>query len=276
MASPGGPTGVVRSTLPGTRPTPGIGPTTHVPTFSLTSFNARWGLTVDDVPFDVGRAVQSFDTDLVALQEVWDPDHDRGAVARQAAELGYQVVEVPLSRSWIDPRPAITAEPDDSRGTWGIALLSRRPIQRVRIVDLGRMVERWDVADRHAVLADVDVDGTTVSVAALHLSFALPNAVAQLRRLDGYLPTDRPSVVVGDCNLWGPMAVSLLRRHVRAVRGRTWPAHRPHSQLDHVLVSTDIAVERSAVLPPAGSDHRPIQATLRIPGRRVNEGRAPG
>lgn len=232
--------------------------------FTLTSFNARWGLTVDDEPFDLLGAVAGFDTDLVSLQEVWEPHGGGSGLDAAAARLGYHLVHVPLSPSRVVPRPEITAEPGAASGTWGVALLSRLPIRSTRIVDLGRAVERWDVADRHAILAEVAVGEVTVTVTALHLSFALPNALAQLRRLGGYVPTHRPSVVAGDCNLWGPLAVTVLGGHRRAVRGRSWPAARPHSQLDHILVSRPVSVLASAVLSPAGSDHRPVQARLQV------------
>jgi len=47
------------------------------------------------------------------------------------------------------------------------------------------------------------------------------------------------------------------------VRGRTWPAHRPHSQIDHVLVRDDVAVVDGGVLGEVGSDHLPLRVTLR-------------
>ena len=217
--------------------------------------------------------VEGFDTDVVALQEVWDPTIGGGAINEAAADLGYQIVHVPLSRSRVDPSPEITPHPHEADGTWGVVLLSRLPVRTTRVVDLGRLVERWDVADRYAILAELDVGGREVVVSTTHLSFALPNAAAQLCRLDGYLPTHRPSVVAGDCNLWGPLAERLLTGHRRGVRGRTWPAHRPHSQLDHILVSPGLVVESSAVLSPCGSDHRPVQATLRVePGPRGGGG----
>ncbi len=233
-------------------------------TFSLTSFNARWGLTVDDAPFDLTEVVAGFDTDLVTLQEVWEPAAGGSGLDAASSALGYHLVHVPLSPSRIDPRPEITADPGAAAGTWGVVLLSRLPIRSTRIVDLGRLVERWDVADRCAIIAEVVVGDATVTVAALHLSFALPNALAQLRRLRGYVPAHRPSIIAGDCNLWGPLATTVVGDHRRAVRGRTWPAARPHSQLDHILVSPTIAVVDSIVLGPAGSDHRPVQARLRI------------
>lgn len=235
-----------------------------MPTFTITSFNALWGRTVDDTPYDLAAVVAGFDTDVISLQEVWDPD-DGGALQQAATQMGYQVVHVPLSPSRVHPRPEITPHPDRADGTWGVVVLSRLPVRSTRIVDLGRLIERWDVADRHAALLEVDVDGTPVTVAGLHLSFVLFNALAQLRRLSGYLPAHRPGVVAGDCNLWGPLARRMVRGYRLGVRGRTWPAHRPHSQLDHILVSPEVTVLDRRVLAPNGSDHRPVQATLAVP-----------
>jgi endonuclease/exonuclease/phosphatase family metal-dependent hydrolase len=48
------------------------------------------------------------------------------------------------------------------------------------------------------------------------------------------------------------------------VRGRTWPASRPHSQIDHILVRRSVRAVESEVLPPQGSDHRGVRAVLRI------------
>jgi endonuclease/exonuclease/phosphatase (EEP) superfamily protein YafD len=76
----------------------------------------------------------------------------------------------------------------------------------------------------------------------------------------------RPGIVAGDCNFWGPGVQAFFPGWVRTVRGRTWPASRPHSQIDHILVrrgdGTEVA--RSEVLPAVGSDHRPVRATLRV------------
>jgi endonuclease/exonuclease/phosphatase (EEP) superfamily protein YafD len=72
-------------------------------------------------------------------------------------------------------------------------------------------------------------------------------------------------VIVGDFNLWGPAVSALLPGWRRAVRGRTWPAHRPHSQIDHVLVRDDVKVVDTAVLDEVGPDHRPVRVTLRLP-----------
>jgi endonuclease/exonuclease/phosphatase family metal-dependent hydrolase len=236
-----------------------------VAVFTLTSFNARWGLDVADRPFDLHATCRRFDTDVIAVQEVWNPHDGCAGVRVIAADLGYEVHEVALAGSSIRERPEISRDPAMTDGSWGIALLSRRPIRSVRTVDLGRLIHRWDPASRLALVAELDIDGAAVTVAVVHLSYVLPNAVAQLRHMRSFLPTGRPSIVAGDCNLWGPVASAAMAGWRQAVRGRTWPAARPHSQLDHIFVSPDIAVVRSTVLPPAGSDHRPIQAELRLP-----------
>jgi endonuclease/exonuclease/phosphatase family metal-dependent hydrolase len=235
-----------------------------VSTFSIASFNALWGLTVDHDPFDLVGAVAGFDADVLSLQEVWEPTAGPNVLDRVAVELGYDVVRVPLSLSTLDPHPQITADPEIATGTWGLALASRLPISRVKIVELGRLVERWDVAQRHALMVELDVGGQPVTVTAVHLSFVVPNAAAQLRRLNALLPVHQPSVVAGDCNLWGPLASAALSGHRRAIRARTWPADRPHSQLDHLLVSREVEVRAADVLPPAGSDHLPVRAVLDV------------
>ena len=236
-----------------------------MPNLTIASFNAHWGLTPDSTPFDLVAACAGFGTDLIALQEVWNPEGEPATLAHWAEQAGYHLTEAPLADSFVDPRPEITRDRSLARGTWGIALLSRLPVRSVEIVDLGRLPGPWDLARRVAVLADVDVEGSSVQVAAIHLSFMVPNAIAQLRTLRRLLPKDRATVIVGDCNLWGPAVAGLVGRR-RAVRGRTWPAHRPHSQLDHILVSGQLDLVRGEVLPEAGSDHRPIRATLEVDG----------
>ena len=90
----------------------------------------------------------------------------------------------------------------------------------------------------------------------------------QLRRLAHALPPpERPTIIAGDCNFWGPGVSAFLPGWTRTVRGRTWPSSRPHSQIDHILVRDGQGVEivDTAVLPAVGSDHRPVRATLRMP-----------
>jgi endonuclease/exonuclease/phosphatase family metal-dependent hydrolase len=70
-------------------------------------------------------------------------------------------------------------------------------------------------------------------------------------------------VIVGDFNLWGPAVTALLPGWRRAVRGRTWPAHRPHSQIDHVLINRHLTYVNGEVVGDHHSDHRPVRVRLR-------------
>ncbi len=236
-----------------------------MPDFTLTTFNAHWSRDADGTPFDLAGTCAGFDTDLVALQEVWNPADGPGALDDLRASGGCEVLEVPLSPSFVHPRPEITRDADLAAGTWGIALVSRLAIRSVRTVDLGRLAGRVDVAHRVALVAEVEVGSVVVTVATTHLSFVPPNAAVQLFRLRRHLPAGQPTVVAGDCNLWGPVAAGMVGLR-RAVRGRSYPAHRPHSQLDHILLSGHIEAVAGEVLPPAGSDHLPVRARLRVEG----------
>ena len=125
-----------------------------------------------------------------------------------------------------------------------------------------RLADTLGAAFDHHPRSDRDAE---LTIANVHLSFARVNAAAQLRRLRSALPHHRPTVVTGDCNLWGPaLAIGVGTRFRRTVRGRTWPAPRPHSQLDHLLVSPEIAVLEAEIGAPTGSDHLPIRARLRV------------
>jgi endonuclease/exonuclease/phosphatase (EEP) superfamily protein YafD len=74
-------------------------------------------------------------------------------------------------------------------------------------------------------------------------------------------------VVAGDCNFWGPPVVILLADGWRrTVTGRTWPARRPHSQIDQVLVRPgDVRVLDAEVGADVGSDHRPLRVRVAWP-----------
>ena len=67
-------------------------------------------------------------------------------------------------------------------------------------------------------------------------------------------------------NTWGPLVRTFMPGWHRAVVGRTWPSWRPHSQIDHILVRGSLRSVSSAVLPHAGSDHRPVRAELEVGG----------
>ncbi len=235
--------------------------------FTLASFNARWGYDTANRPFDVEAACASLDTDVIALQEVWEPDHGPGPARLAAEALGYRFYEAPLSGSNVRREPRITRRDHEIDGWWGLALLSRLPLLHPRTVDLGRRGGRVDVAHRRVILAEVELDRGCITIVVVHLSFVAPNTVTQLVRLRRLLAAEPgPAVVVGDFNLPRLVVAPALSPWRPAVRGATFPAHRPRAQLDHLLVHGGASATGGIVAESLGSDHRPIRATVSVDG----------
>jgi len=215
--------------------------------------------------YDVTGALRALDADVLVVQEGWWPDDAFAPVDVVAAERGATVHSAPYGRGIVEPWPhVISARPHRARGWIGLAVVSRVPATLVEMIPVGDVA--GDPASRRCALhIALEVGGCALDLIAVHLSSRLPYAPPmQLRNLRRRLPPpDRRTVIVGDFNLWGPAVVAMLPGWRRAVRGRTWPAHRPHSQIDHVLVRDDVEVVDAAVLDEVGSDHLPLRVTLR-------------
>jgi endonuclease/exonuclease/phosphatase family metal-dependent hydrolase len=276
---------------------------------TLATFNVHMGVDGWGRPYDIVGECAALGADILVMQESWEPDDGSPSTAgRVAAQLGYEVVEeVGLARGRLyAPLPTTTkrwgplasqvrktlrldreryrpaAGPPDrafARGHWGVALLSRLPVRDVEVIHLGRL--KRDPADRAVVRGTVDLRGGELTLCGTHMAHITHGSHAQYRRLSKQLPpVDMAAVLAGDMNLWGPPTSSYFRGWRRAVTGRSWPAHRPHSQLDHVLVTQSVAVGDGRIGGFAGSDHRPVVVTLSLappqpePGPRRGRDRA--
>jgi len=154
-------------------------------------------------------------------------------------------------------------------GSWGIAVLVRPslPIEATRLLPMRTL--RADRVRRAALVVDLTVEGQPISVAGTHMSHLLMGSHrnwADLRRQLGTSSSARPdTVLAGDMNTWGPLVTRFMPGWKRAVIGPTWPASRPHSQIDHILVRGDaVRPVSGVVLPNSGSDHRPVRAELDV------------
>ena len=236
-------------------------------TVSLLTFNTHYGLGAPRAgarPYDLGAVLAELAADVMVIQEVWRPDGRHGIVDAFADASGYAMHHVATGRAtdtgrWPHHDPT-------GRGTVGIAVLTRRPAQPMPSVPVGPTP--GDPAPARALpQIELSLDGARpLRVVGVHLTSRLPHGpVIQLRRLAHQLPPPgTPAVVAGDCNFWGPPARALLRDGwQRGVTGRTWPAARPHSQIDHVFARPDdVTVTRPSVLEACGSDHRPVRVQL--------------
>ena len=244
-------------------------------TFTLTSFNAHAGLRPRAngtcVPYDLVDVLERIAGDITVVQETWWPEGESSLVARAAQRLGAQLFELPFGRAVIEPWPHVRRD-GAGPGSVGLSVLSRLPATRVRTIPFGR-VRNDHTPERGGLLLEINTPGGTIDLIGLHLTSRLPyGPPIQLRRLRAQLPPPtRPAIIAGDCNFWGPGVITFLPGWRRAVRGRTWPARAPHSQIDHVLLhdgaSASLKVLDAAVLPDVGSDHRPVRATLTLEAR---------
>jgi endonuclease/exonuclease/phosphatase family metal-dependent hydrolase len=251
---------------------------------TLGSFNLHMGRGSGghDAPFyDVATACKEIDTDVLVLQEAWVPDDDDGDVLSIASALGYHVaLSFSVARAECHDQVRLVArEGHAGDGDWQVAILSRWPVVAAHAVPLEPQLPR-DPARRALLVATVDAGGRPFTVCGTHLPLLKDPVWRLARSLRRALPpADRPAAVAGDMNMWGWCIERLVGRGSgagrgrrlrrgrgwrRAVRGRTYPAHRPHSQTDHILVTGAVEVVESQVVAQVMSDHRPIRARLRF------------
>jgi hypothetical protein len=268
----------------------------------IANFNIHAGIDGWGREFDAVSACLGFDADVLVLEEDWVGDDPRESIGASVARGGgYEIITAPLSqarrrrttsspsthpRRWqprwspgllrpllLDGPPgsrrARTTRPEPSTsttyGSWATSLLSRLPLLQSELIDLPLL--HGDPARRKAIVATLDTGGRApLSVVGVHLGHLTQGSPRQMRALARHVATlPGPTLLVGDLNCWGPPLRILLHGLHDAVKGPTWPAWRPHSRIDHILVSDASLVASSAVLPDAGSDHLPIRCVLQIP-----------
>jgi endonuclease/exonuclease/phosphatase family metal-dependent hydrolase len=228
--------------------------------FAVSSLNMHAGVGSAGRPFDVEAAIRGLDADCVVLQETWFPESGPDPLASAATALGAELFRLPLRA--VGSLRAIGIPADSGPGHSGLAVLCRHAVISYELADLGQL--RGDPVRRRAQILTIELhDKSVVRIVATHLTHRLvsPLQLARLiRKLDGI---HVPTVIAGDLNMPGLIA-SRARSFTMAVRGRTWPAELPVIQLDHILAGPGIEPLAGAVLPPAGSDHLPVHARLRL------------
>ena len=201
------------------------------------------------------------------------PEAFRAWLATQPADF---LVIQEVTEAWAAELEAQTAYPHrhvvSREDPYGLALLSRWPLESVALVDLAN--------DGLPSLAGiVDAGGQRIRFLGLHTHWPLTPALAAARdeALQGAAQlassADLPVVLLGDLNLTPDSPAfdrlldqSGLRDVMRGAGWRpTWLAgFWPLAlRIDHVLVSSSLCVEHAEVGPPIGSDHRPVVARLR-------------
>ena len=207
--------------------------------------------------------MRGFDADIVVIAESWRELDGRGVLDDLAAS-GYRVESLKFARfepGVLEPEPLMPGY-----GQWELALCTRLPVLARRDVPIGS-IRNDPASPRDAIVCTVDLHGIELDVVAVHVSSKIYK-LAPVRHLRGLVPhlppRSRHAVLAGDFNFWGPGVERIFPGWHRSVRGRTYPSHRPHSQIDHILVRDDITILSGEVLAANPSDHRPVRARLRV------------
>ena len=229
---------------------------------SVATLNLHWGRGADGTPFDVVAACASLDADVIALQEQTGPPGGPTAASKIATELAYWRYETALSDRVDDSTGRWLAASEQSRGTWGLATLTRLPLIRATAVTLGQ--GRRDPERLAQVVAVDDARGSTIRIVNAHLANRLPASLQQLRRLSWLLAADVGTVTIalGDLNVPGFIAAAMTGYDI-ASRAPTWPAKRPVLTLDNVLTRGCEAGSADVTVVHVGSDHRAVRAVVR-------------
>ncbi|GAA3024424.1 endonuclease/exonuclease/phosphatase family protein [Kitasatospora albolonga] len=268
----------------------------------LATFNVLHGRTVGDRgPVAVGalvEAVAALDAEVTVLQEL-DRFQERSGRVDQARAVAEALGPVEWryasafharareGRGWVrersEPGLRVYGPPgtghDGTAPSHGIALLSRLPVHHWR----ARRFAEPPVAallpspsprglrvvrdhPRVALAAVLEGRRGPFTAVALHLSFVPGWNVRQLlavRKWIADLP--QPQVLLGDLNLPGTVPTTVLGCgwHPTA-RARTFPAHHPRLQLDHILTTGPGPRQPVRMARPPISDHRPLVVELSL------------
>jgi endonuclease/exonuclease/phosphatase family metal-dependent hydrolase len=228
-------------------------------TLRVATFNVHHGAPPHgDVDLDATiETCRSLDADVLGLQELDDGAARSGGVDQPATiadALGMHLVFAPT----VSLRGG---------GRYGHAVLSRRPLRDVEVLELTWMVGR---EPRVAIIAAWSGDDIDASIASAHLHNEQrgdpqpPLAILQLEEMLATLVRrPGPWIALGDLNLHEAIASGTFEdAGLRRVdTPPTIPSDRPRMTLDHIAVAglpvLDMSVPSTTV-----SDHRPVVVDL--------------
>ena len=124
---------------------------------------------------------------------------------------------------------------------------------------------------RGVLLAELPTStGDTLAVCVLHLALGWRARRRQLEYLVALAGAYRFIVLMGDfnCSCRSPSLRAAVERaglHGLDCELKTFPSWRPHSNLDHILVSSTLRIEGARVLSYALSDHLPLLMEVALP-----------
>lgn len=250
----------------------------------VATFNILHGRGLADGVVDLDRfrgVIRKLDADILGLQEV-DLDQPRSsradltAVAAEAmGAVAHQFVAAIAGTpgaTWM----AATGREQPGSAAYGIALLSRYPVQSWQVLRMPRIPVAFPLwlpgprkvivvkeEPRAVVIGRLETPFGVCTVANTHLSFVpgwnrrqLRRVVQDLRGMPG------PRMIMGDFNMGPPRPTTITGMRALAA-GLTFPSGSPKVQLDHILVDDDRFVSATYDIPELPvSDHRALVVDL--------------
>jgi endonuclease/exonuclease/phosphatase family metal-dependent hydrolase len=207
--------------------------------------------------------------DVVALQEV-DVGRKRTGRVDQPARLGELTGMRPLFFPRIDR--------DGER--YGIAVLSKHPVEQIKAERLPPRLESPSIEGVGALWVRVSIGGRSLQLIATHFNHDHAERMAQIEALIGpdWLQDPRlkdGAVLCGDLNttrhspIYARVRATMddVQQRIQKYR-KTWPSVYPIARIDHIFVTKSIGV-RDIDVPESfdvrlASDHLPLIADLSI------------
>lgn len=241
-------------------------------TFRVATYNVHrcFGLIGRDSTADVLATCREIAPDLLALQELDAPETDDDVRAEHKARDFAEALGMHLLFCRTQRRDV---------GTYGHALLARRPLQLVKAATLP--AARSGREPRGAIWARTELaTGQSLQIVSTHLGVHASDRKVQAAELVSetwlaHAEMQGARILCGDLNaVAGGRTHRALTRHLRdaqrALAGHrplaTFPAMLPLLRIDHVLVSSELTV-RAVQVPRSlrvrrASDHRPLVVDL--------------
>lgn len=228
--------------------------------FTIVSWNIFQGLHYTTarsnwtINAPIEEHVAALDADVLVLPETWRINRPDATWAEDmAAHMGYEL------HQWVSDSPSRARE----RSQWRMVIMTRIPVRRL---DDHVFPVLGPFGQRAAVRVELLESGLVI--AGMHLLGIHLLARAAIRdwrreRAELAAVAGEADIVAGDMNMWSPVVHRDTANLRPTVKARTFPANRPHSQIDHLLVSDRVEVISAAALPELGSDHLGLRATLR-------------
>lgn len=230
---------------------------------SAVSYNIRRGLGGDNITNleRTAATLKRLRPDVVGLQEV-DMNVTRSGRVNQAALLG----------ETLGLHAAFGPFMDHDGGKYGMAILSRYPLQHVQEVTLPQGNE-----PRIALAAEILLpNDDRVMIVNVHFDWVDDDTFryAQAQHLAEYLKSLKmPYVLLGDFNDQPESRTLQLFREIAVEatkpkgQSQTFPAKNPRTEIDFIFAAPANrwqAPSATVVEEPIASDHRPVQAILEL------------